>query len=195
MVAHLIPRLAESKQSLGRMDAPENFASDTIPPQCEGTSWPVAQKGVCMKNVVMVMAAAGLVTAPVQAADWNDARPGTFVGARLTIGGKTGGRPSAALTIAPTQNRFSSDGMASMKIGEGIALNFTSASKPTLTLAGIRADRVLGLKSGPATDSGKKLGMSDGAKVALGVGAALLIGAGVFYAVATNCADHEDECP
>ena len=99
-----------------------------------------------MKNAAIVLIASALFTSPVQAADWNDVRPGTFVGARLTIGGHTGGRPSAALTLAPTQNRISDGGMTSMKIGEGIALNLRAGAKPTLTLAGVRADTALGCR-------------------------------------------------
>ena len=148
-----------------------------------------------MKTGVMVLAAAGLIAAPVQAADWSDVRPGAFVGARLTIGGRTGRGPSAALTIAPTQNRMSHDGMPSMKIGEGLALNLTPQAKPTLTLAGIRADRVLGLRRGGDLNSDRKLGVSTGGWIAIGVGAAVLVGAAVFYNAATSCADHEDECP
>ena len=72
-----------------------------------------------MKKTIAIMIATGLFTAPVQAAEWNEVKAGTFVGARLTIGGQTGGRPRAALTIAPTQHRLAGDGMSVMKIGEG----------------------------------------------------------------------------
>ena len=148
-----------------------------------------------MKKTVSILIATGLITAPAQAAEWNDVRPGTFIGARLTIGGKTGRKPIAALTIAPTQNRISYDGRPNMRIGQGLALNFAPGAKPTLTLAGTRADVVLGLKQGPATSHRAKNGMSDGAKIAIGVGVAALVGAVVFYAAATHCGDHEDECP
>ena len=154
-----------------------------------------------MRKIVASLIGAGLLAAPAQAAEWRDQaagiQPGVFVGAklRMSLGGRTASKPRAAFAIAPAQGRISSDGIVNTNIGEGIALNLTAGSKPTLTLAGIRADRALGLKSGPASAYGGKLGMSDGAKIALGVGAALLIGAGVFYAVVTDCADHEDECP
>lgn len=147
-----------------------------------------------MKNAVLVMSAAGLVTAPVQAADWSDARPGTFVGARLTIGGKSGTRPSAALTIAPTQHQMSPNGMTSMRIGEGIALNLAPRARPTLTLAGVRADALLGLQRNGGLDSERKLGISTGGWIAIGVGAAALAGAALFYDAATSCEDHDDEC-
>ena len=139
-----------------------------------------------MKKAGMVMVASALFATPVQAADWNDVRPGTFVGARLTIGGNSGGRPRAALTIAPTQHRISNAGMTSMRIGEGIAFNLTPGSKPTFTLAGIRADQALGLTSGSSTTSRAMLGMSDEGKVAMGVGVALVLVAGGTYLVLAN---------
>ena len=148
-----------------------------------------------MKKSVAAIIATALFTAPAYAADWNEMRPGTFIGARLTIGGQSGGRPSAALTFAPTQHRISGDGMTSMKIGEGIALNLRPGAKPTLTLAGIRADTALGLQRGGIHDSDRELGISKGGWIAIGVTAALLGGAAAFYVAATNCEDHEDECP
>lgn len=149
-----------------------------------------------MKKTGIVMIAAGLATTPVQAADWNDVRPGTFVGARLAIGGKTGRRPSAALTIAPTQNWSSHSGMSGMRIGEGIALNLTPGAKPTLTLAGVRADTALGLQRDRDLSSDKKLGISSGGWVAIGVGAALAVGAAAFF-IAIDCdeSDSSDDCP
>lgn len=149
-----------------------------------------------MKKAGIIMIATGLVTTPAQAADWSDVRPGTFVGARLTIGGKPGGRPSAALTIAPTQNRISQDGMSSMRIGDGIALNLTPGAKPTLTLAGVRADTALGLQRDRDLDSDNKLGISTGGWVAVGVGTVLAVGAAAFL-VAIDCdeSDSSDDCP
>ena len=147
-----------------------------------------------MKEAVIFTFAVALLAAPVQAADWADARPGTFVGARLTIGGKTGGRPSSMLTIAPTRNRISSDGAISMKIGEGLALSLTSGATPTLTLAGVRADAALGLRRNGDVDADKKLGVSTGGWVAIGLGSMALI-AGGLYLVADHIADcDEGEC-
>jgi hypothetical protein len=150
--------------------------------------------------MLVALLGGSLVVAPVQAHDWRNqteaVQPGVFVGAkfRLSMGGKTAAKPRAALAIAPSQSRVAGDGMVTTRIGEGIALNFGAGQKPALTLAGVRADRALGLTSGSSSPDGTRLGMSDGAKVAIGVGAALLVGAGVFLAVATSCADHEDEC-
>jgi hypothetical protein len=133
-----------------------------------------------LRKILISLTAAGLFVAPAQAADWKDraaiVQPGTFVGARLTIGGRTGQRPRAALTIAPTQTRTSHDGFSSMRIGEGIAFNLTPGAKPTLTLAGVRADTVLGLHRNGSIDAGRKLGVSEGGWVAIGVGVVALAG-------------------
>lgn len=149
-----------------------------------------------MKKAAIIVIATGLVATPVQAADWSDVRPGTFVGARLTIGGTTRRRPSVALTIAPTQNRISQSSMSSVTFGEGIALNFAPRSKPTLTLAGVRADTALGLQRDRDLDSDKKLGLSTGGKLAIGAVALLAVGATAFL-VATDCdeSDSSDDCP
>ena len=139
-----------------------------------------------MKKTIAAMIATVMITAPVQAAEWNEVKAGTFIGARLTIGGKTGGRPSAALTIAPTQSRIAYDGFSSMKIGEGIALNLTPGAKPTLTLAGVRADRALHLNAD--ADGGDKAGPSTGVWIAIGVAAA--VGAGALW-YSDYCNDNE----
>ena len=149
-----------------------------------------------MKKAAVFLVSVGLLTTPAQAVDWGNVKPGAFIGARLTVGGKTGARPRAALTIAPTQNRISESGVASMRTGEGIALNLTPGTKPTLTLAGVRADRALGLTRGQQTSSDSKLELSTGGKIAIGVGGALLAGAAIF-AIATHCSDednHEGLC-
>lgn len=151
-----------------------------------------------MRKFLAGIVSTALLAGPAQAADWRNSttemRPGTFVGFRLTIGGKTGGKPSAALTIAPTQNRISHDGMSSMRIGEGIALNLSSGTRPTLTLAGVRADHVLGLQRQGGTDAESKLGVSKTGWAALGIATALVAGAAVFYVVVTDCDEHDDEC-
>jgi hypothetical protein len=147
-----------------------------------------------MKKFGLIMLATALASAPAQAAEWNDVRPGAFVGARLTIGGVTGSKASAALTIAPTQTRTSQSGFSSLRIGEGLALNLTPGAKPTLTLAGIRADTALGLHRNGTVDSDRELGVSTGGWIAIGVGAAVVVGAAVFYSAVTSCEEHDDEC-
>jgi hypothetical protein len=152
-----------------------------------------------MRKILASLLSASLLATPVQARAWQDqaagVRPGAFVGAeiRLTLGGTEAARPVAALAMAPTQSRISGDGIVRTRIGEGIALDLTSHAKPTLTLAGIRADQALGLTSRPTTAHGRKLGLSDGAKVAIGVVAALAVGVGVLYVVKSNECDECDD--
>ena len=76
-----------------------------------------------------------------------------------------------------------------MRIGEGIALNLTPGAKPTLTLAGVRADTALGLQRDRDLDSDNKVGISTGGWVAIGVGSAALIFGGLYLA-----ADHIADC-
>lgn len=129
-----------------------------------------------MHKSVIAAAVAGLLATPASAAEWNDVRPGTFVGARLTVGGHNGARPTAALTIAPTQTRTGYDGFTATKIGEGIAFKLSPGAKPTLTLAGVRADRALGLHRNGNVDSDKRLGVSTGGWIAIGAGVIALAG-------------------
>ena len=145
-----------------------------------------------MKKAVMVLVASALFASSAQAQDWSDVRPGTFVGARLTISGKTAGKPRAALTIAPIQTRTSHDGFRSMSIGEGFAFNLTPGAKPTLTLAGVRADRALGLHRNGSVDSDRKLGVSTGGWIAIGVGVAALVG-GIYVIHVLKEADENSD--
>jgi hypothetical protein len=153
-----------------------------------------------MRRLAFSVTLAAFMMTPLQATDWrsqaSDNRPGVFVGARvhLSLGGKTAARPRAALTLAPTLNRTSNSGVTRSTIGEGIALNFSPRSKPTLTLAGIRADTALGLQRRGTADDDRKLGVSTAGWVAIGVGAVALIGGGL-YLVADHIADcDEGEC-
>ena len=146
-----------------------------------------------MKKAGMAMIATCLIATPVRAADWNDVRPGAFVGARLTIGGKTG-RPQAALAIAPTQSRISQSGMSRTKIGEGIALSLTPGARPALTLAGVQLDTALNPRLDSDPNPEKKLGVSKGGWVAIGVGTVAVV-AGGLYLYADHLADcDEGEC-
>jgi hypothetical protein len=142
-----------------------------------------------------------LVSAPATAAPFDDGtagvRLGSFAGAviRIPLDGSRTRKPRASLALAPTQTRIAANGATSTRIGEGFALNLSPRSKPTVSVAGVRVDRALGLNKGSKAGDDGTPGISTGAAVAIGIGAAVLIGAGVFYAVATHCGDHEDECP
>jgi hypothetical protein len=80
-----------------------------------------------------------------------------------------------------------------MKIGDGIALNFTPGVKPALTLAGQRADKVLGLQRDRDFDSDEKLGISTGGWIAIGLGTAAAIVGGLYLAVDDAMDCDEDE--
>ena len=142
----------------------------------------------------------GLVGTPVQAHGWQnqpaEVRTGAFVGARLqlSLGGNRAAKPRAALAIAPTQSRISSDGVVRTRIGEGFALNLSPRAKPSLTLAGIPAGQVLGLQRQRQAEADNRLGISTGGWIAIGVGTAAVAGALIFYSIATDCDDHDDEC-
>lgn len=146
-----------------------------------------------MSRVLAAIVASTIIAAPANAAEWQnsiDTRTGAFVGARLqmSLGGKTA-RPRAALAIAPTRSTISGTGMIRTNIGDGVALNFGQQAKPTLTLAGVRADTALGLRRDRDLDSDKKLGVSSGGWVAVALGSAAIIAGGLYLA-----ADHIADC-
>jgi hypothetical protein len=149
-----------------------------------------------MRKALVSVIAACLVASPVQARDPAiDLGPGAFVGGqfKMQFGGRTTAKPQAGLAIAPTRGSVSSEGMVRTKIGEGLALNLVG-SKPTLTLAGTRADYALGLQRDRQIDTDQKLGISTGAWVAIGLGTALIVGGAIWYNAVTDCDDNDDEC-
>jgi hypothetical protein len=154
-----------------------------------------------LRKPAIAILASALISAPAAAAPFDDGtagvRPGSFAGAviRVPLDRNRNAKPRASIAFAPTQTRIAANGATSTRIGEGLALNLSPGSKPTLSLAGVRVDRALRLDKGPRADDDGKLGLSTGAAVAIGIGAAVLVGAGVFYAAATHCGEHEDECP
>jgi hypothetical protein len=61
-------------------------------------------------------------------------------------------------------------------------VNFSVKSKPSLTLAGARADVPLGLNQRGSVDGDKKLGMSKGGWIAVGLVTAVVVGFVAFGA-------------
>ena len=147
-------------------------------------------------KMLWAAAAAAVIAAPLQATafDQSAVQPGAFAGARfqLALGGKTGAQPRASLTIAPTQSRISNNGMIRTRIGDGIALNLTGREKPTITLAGVRADEALGLTAQRMRDPDNKSGLSTAGWVAIGVGTVLVAGAVAFALWVDAIEDNED---
>jgi hypothetical protein len=148
-----------------------------------------------MHKVTVLLATAGLLLVPVEATaaqyQATNVRPGTFVGARLQIafGGKQASKPRAALAIAPTLTSISDGASVRTSIGEGIALNF--GRKPTLTLAGVRADQALGLTPSKDVDARHKLGVSTGGWIAIGVGVVAVAG-GLYFLHLMDVAEEND---
>jgi len=141
-----------------------------------------------MRKTLIPVIVAGLIAAPAQARDPAvDVGPGAFFGARMKIslGGKTPAKAHASLAIAPTRGSVSSDGMVRTRIGEGFALEFAPGAKPTLTLAGVRADYALGLQPGKRIDPDQIQGVSTTGWVAIGVGTVLVAGL-VGYGILLN---------
>jgi hypothetical protein len=143
------------------------------------------------KCVVAGLIAAQVIVAaqPAAAAGFEEGasvQTGTFAGARirLSLGGKQQDqRFRAGLTLAPTMHTQSISGESRMRIGEGLELGFTGERPLTLSLAGQPVSRLLPGASKPGDD---KLGLSTGGKVAIGVGAALVVAAGAGYLVLAN---------
>jgi len=134
-----------------------------------------------MRLTFTSLVAIALAVSPAQAGGWNqqggEVRSGAFVGARLNVplGGSVRSTPRAGLTLSPTQSRISRDGHISSRIREGVALNFTGR-EPTITLAGVPADRALGLKTADLASAGQKQGISTGGWIAIGVGTVAVAG-------------------
>ena len=137
------------------------------------------------RQLVISLLSASLLATPVQAMPSEfqtvDVKPGAFVGARfrLPLGERANRKPRAELAIAPSASRISGRGFIRTDVSEGFALGVSPRSKPTLTLAGERADRVLAMKSGRNLDPNRKLGVSDVGWVAIGVGV-LAVAAGAY---------------
>ena len=139
-----------------------------------------------MRKFVTSVLAAAAISAPLHATPWQDQgaqeRPGAFIGARfkMSFGGPARSRPRAQVTIAPTRSSLSNSGQVTTRIGEGLALDFTSNAKPTLTLAGARADTALRPQRENPADPRTKLGISSTGWVAIGLGVVALAGGAYF---------------
>ena len=149
-----------------------------------------------MRSYLLSFLVAGSMALPANAGaapyDNSDVRPGAFVGGKiqLPLGGKSSRKARAALAIAPTSSRISDGSIVQTRIGEGIALNF--GTRPNVTLAGVRADWVLGLVSAMGMDSDQKLGLSKSGWIAVGVGAVVL-GAAIYgFSVYDEARDNTD---
>jgi hypothetical protein len=150
-----------------------------------------------MRKSLGFVTAALLLATPVQAQDWADQttgqHTGAFVGAQVHVplGGKSMARPRASLGVAPAFTRVSARGVHT-NIGNGVALTLAPKSKPELRLAGVRADRALGLTARGGAGMGAKNGISTGGWIAIGVGTVLVAGAVGFALWVDSIEDNED---
>lgn len=140
-------------------------------------------RGSGMRGVFVSIIAISLAGAPVEARDWHtppaDVQAGAFIGARVRMpfGGHAQSQPRAELAIAPSKSRIAADGSISTGIGQGLAFGISPGSKPTLTLGGARADHLLGLTPRGKVEAERKLGLSTGAWIGIGVVAVVVVGA------------------
>jgi len=121
---------------------------------------------------------------------------GTFAGARIRI--SLGGRQQdqkfrAGLTVAPTLRSQTISGETRTRIGEGLELGFTGKRPLALSLAGRPVSGLL--PGGGKSEDERRLGISTGGYVAIGVGAALLVGGLVFYLDAKDGTLNDDGAP
>ena len=149
---------------------------------------------MCKSFLILLIAGSLALPSPAVAAtyDNSDVRPGAFVGARiqLPLGGKSSRKARAGFAIAPTRSHLSDGAIVQTRIGEGIALNL--GSRPNLTLAGIPADRALGLAPAKGPESKQELGLSNGGWIAVGAGV-LVLGAAIYgFSVYDEARDNTD---
>jgi len=150
-------------------------------------------------TIAALVAAQLAAAAPAHAADLDgpfvDNRRGAFAGIRLRArtGGADGGY-RAGLTLAPTSH--SRTGANSrMTIGEGVELGLAPGTRPVVTLAGQRLDRMSLFGERPEDD---RRNMSTIAKVAIVAGVVVVVGFVAFVHVAREAScfhgGDDDDC-
>lgn len=157
---------------------------------------PATRRRTTMKRVAIasLLAAQAVTTAePILAAELVERETphmGAFAGARLRmpLGDRAHPRLRAGLTIAPTMHVRGSDGASRTRFGEGLELGIAQDRPLELSFAGTRLDR-LGIAPGGAGPGGRRAGVSTLGWVAIGVGATVLVVAGVGFLVLRDIAD------
>ncbi|HEX8668150.1 MAG TPA: hypothetical protein VF727_07240 [Allosphingosinicella sp.] len=143
---------------------------------------------------IAIAAAPAAAAADLDAASpFGDNRRGAFAGLRLRAG--LNGpqlQMRAGLTLAPTaHSRLGAN--SRMAMGEGLELGISPGSKPTVTLAGDRLDRIA-LFDRPAQD--RRANMSTLAKVAIVTGIVVIAGTLAFVHVMNeaSCLNADSDC-
>jgi hypothetical protein len=153
-----------------------------------------------MKRIaIAALIAAQTIAQPAFAADFGDQqaesaqRQGAFAGARLRVplGGEARGKARAGLALAPVLQGRRADGSVGTRFGEGVEFGFAGGKKAELSLAGRPVSQLAQGRAGP---DGRKLGVSTIGWVAIGVGAALIVGTVAFVYAMEHCPEHADEC-
>ena len=141
-----------------------------------------------MKRFVLagLVAAQAIVAAhPAAAASLEETatvQSGTFAGARIRLsfgGGQMDRKFRAGLTMAPTLRTQAITGESRMRFGEGVELGIAGRRPLVLSLAGRPVGRLL--PGGSSPDDERRLGISTGGYVAIGVGVAALVGGFILY--------------
>jgi hypothetical protein len=109
-------------------------------------------------------------------------RIGAFGGVQLRVplGGARAEAPRASLGIAPVARTQDLNGAGRTRIGEGLQLSLEPNRPVTLYLAGTRLDR-LGMAPSGETPGGERAGISTLGWVGIGVGALVVVAAGVGF--------------
>lgn len=123
---------------------------------------------------------------------------GAFAGVRLRVsldGPQAERGVRAGLALAPAVRSQRSDGATRTQLGEGLELGVAPNRPVTLSLAGTRVDR-LGMAPNGSAPEGRRAGVSTLGWVAIGVGAAIVVGLGVGYLILDDALDCDpgDEC-
>ena len=136
---------------------------------------------------------------PALAADLTETRthhPGAFAGLRVHVplDGNTRQRQiRAGLTVAPTLHSRTAGGESRLRIGEGVELGVNGSGPVRFSLAGTPVNRLAPGGTGP---DGQRLGVSTLGWIAIGVGAAVVIGLGAGYLWLEDALDCDpgDDC-
>ncbi len=150
------------------------------------------------KYVIVSLVATSLlmVAQPAAAANLEGAtsvQSGTFAGARvrISLGGKMQDRKvRAGLALAPTLRSQARSGEFRTRIGDGLELGFNGQRPLALSLAGRPVSRLL--PGGDRSEDERRLGISTGGYVAIGVGVAALVGAFVLYETYKEADENSD---
>jgi len=155
-------------------------------------------RGIRFMGALAILGMVAQPTAAAELAGEQRTRMGAFGGFRIQLPlGARGARdvPRAGLAFGPVQQSRSSDGASRTRLGEGLMIGFGGGERGArVTLAGTRLDRLGLVQNGRAPEGGQRAGISTLGWVAIGVGAAVVIGlAGTYLWIDDAVACRADE--